>query len=265
MFLSMFLKINYFSQLEKQPPINSKYFSEIFYHRNIMVKPQFNKNNIVNILKRYLNPSVSNEIFTDDHILRKIQSVYPMDFSNHRTRYTRKIVENLTEESHQEGKIIQEQNRPHDNRAQLLEQYYFPQINVKIKKIVKQYKICQENKYERHLNVPIHHATPILHYLGRIIHIDIYHTNNKIVLTAIDKFSKYAQAKLANSRAVEDIMQELIISFGIPKKVVIDKEKSLNSAPITFMMENQYGIEIFRTPPYTSTTNGQINVSISPS
>ncbi|KNC22940.1 Retrovirus-related Pol polyprotein from transposon gypsy [Lucilia cuprina] len=51
---------------------------------------------------------------------------------------------------------------------------------------------------------------------------------------------------------------ELLTSFGTPENVVIDNEKSLNSASITFMLENQLGIKIYKTPPYTSTVNGQI-------
>lgn len=67
---------------------------------------------------------------------------------------------------------------------------FFPQMNAKIKKITKQCKICLENKYERHPIKRILKATPIPSYPGHIVHIDIYFTSNKIVLTAIDKISK---------------------------------------------------------------------------
>lgn len=68
-------------------------------------------------------------------------------------------------------------------------------------------------------------------------------------------------ARIVNSRATQDIkgpLRDMLMSFGIPKQIVIDNEKSLNSAPITHMLQNQYNIEIFRTPPYMSTVNGQI-------
>ena len=123
-------------------------------------------------------------------------------------------------------------------------------MNAKNKKIIKQCKIYQENKYERHPPNLILKATPIPAYPGHIVH-----TNNKICLTAIDKFSKYAQVKLIKSRAAEDIkqpLQDLLTAFGIPEKLVIDNEKSLSSASIIFMLENQHGIEIIRTPPYSS-------------
>ena len=114
-------------------------------------------------------------------------------------------------------------------------------MNAKIKNITKQCKICQENKYQRHPAKLILKASPIPEYPGQIVHIDLYHTNNKVILTAIDKFSKYAQAKIVKSRASEDIklpLQELLTMFGIPVSIVRDNEKSLSAAPITFMLEN---------------------------
>lgn len=83
----------------------------------------------------------------------------------------------------------------------------------------------------------------------------------ELVLTALDKFSKYAQTKLIKSRAVEDIrepLRQLLYSFGIPKLIVVDNEKSFNSATIKFMLNDQLGIEIHKTPPYSSFVNGQV-------
>lgn len=80
-------------------------------------------------------------------------------------------------------------------------------------------------------------------------------------MTAIDKFSKYAQVKILKSRAVEDVMEpvrEIIISFGIPEIVVIDNEKALISKSIIFMLENQYNVKVFKIHPYSSNVNGQI-------
>ncbi len=235
------------------------------YHRHTIVEPDFTEESLTILLKRYLNPSVTNCIKTEDSILGKIQTIYQVHFSNYRVRYTRKFIKDILNESEQETEIIKEHNRAHrnaiENKIQLLEKYYFPQMNAKIKNITKQCKICQENKYQRHPAKPILKASPIPEYPGQIVHIDLYHTNNKVILTAIDKFSKYAQAKIVKSRASEDIklpLLELLTMFGIPVNIVIDNEKSLSAAPITFMLENQYGIQIYKTPPYTSTVNGQI-------
>lgn len=103
--------------------------------------------------------------------------------------------------------------------------------------------------------------TPIPEYPGYIIHIDIYSTEKHLVLTAIDKFSKLAQGRIIKSKAIEDIRQplhEILFYYGVPKFVIVDNEKPLNSASISFMMKDQLNIEVFKVPPYKSSVNGQI-------
>lgn len=127
--------------------------------------------------------------------------------------------------------------------------------------LVKQCQVCKEGKYDRHPPNPVLKETPILEYPGHTIHIDIFSTEKKLVLTAIDKFSKLAQARVIESKAIEHIknpLNEILFYYGVPKFVVMDNEKSFNSASINFMMKDQLGIEIFRVPPYKSTVNGQI-------
>ena len=53
-------------------------------------------------------------------------------------------------------------------------------------------------------------------------------------------------------------MRQILFAFSVPKTIVIDNEKSLNSASIQFMIEDQLGINIFKTPPYASKVNGQV-------
>lgn len=225
----------------------------------------FTEEKLKMLLKNYLNPSVTNGIKTEDNILDKIQDIYSTHFEKYRTRYTRIMVKDLTSDTDQQTEIVNEHKRAHrngqENITQLLRKYYFPQMQAKISRIIKQCKICKENKYDRHPNKFILKHTPVPKYPGQFVHIDIYHTNNRVILTAIDKFSKYAQARVIKSRATEGIkapLQDLLISFGTPENIVIDNEKSLNSSVITFMLEDQMGIKIYRTPPYTSSVNGQV-------
>lgn len=235
------------------------------YHRHTISDTEFTEDKLKLLLKKYLNPSVTNAISTEDHILGKIQDIYAKHFGQYKIRYTRIRVKDLISDTEQQTEILNEHRRAHrhakENKTQLLQNFYFPQMQAKISKIIKQCKICRENKYERHPSKPTLKHTPLPEYPGQFIHLDLYHTNNRVILTAIDKFSKYAQARIVKSRATEDIktpLQELLISFGTPENIVIDNEKSLNSSVITFMLEDQLGIKIYRTPPYTSTVNGQV-------
>lgn len=54
------------------------------------------------------------------------------------------------------------------------------------------------------------------------------------------------------------LLCELLFQLGVPKAIVIDNETSLNSASISFMLEDTLGIQIYKTPPNKSSVNGQI-------
>lgn len=206
-----------------------------------------------------------NGIFTDERIFGIIQNLYSTHFSVFKIRYSQTRVEDLTSHIRQDEEIIREHQRAHrnarENRIQLLEKFYFPRMNAKINTVVKQCTTCKEQKYDRRPNKPELGETPIPQYPGHILHVDIYSTEGKLVLTALDKFSKYAQTKVIASRAIEDIkepLRQIIFAFGVPKYIIVDNEKSFNSATIKFMLEDQLGVELFRTPPYSSFVNGQV-------
>ena len=253
-----------FLQIDDTPAYQ---FQIIFpsYHRHSIMEPEYDTEKLISILKRYLNPSVINCIKTPEFIMGKIQEIYPDHFGNFKIRFTQIFVEDILSESDQETMIVETHNRAHrnaiENKLQILEKAYFPNMISKIKRILKLCSTCKKNKYDRHPNQPKLNATPIPNYPGQVIHIDIFSTDKKLVLTAIDKFSKYAQTKILQGKSIEDIrrpLRDILFFYGVPKTVVMDNEKSLNSATILFMMKDELGIEVFTTPPYKSEANGQI-------
>lgn len=233
------------------------------YHRHKITISNYNQ--LHDVLKRYLDPSLTNALQTDERTFGQIQELYPLYFKDIRIQFARETVRDIADEEEQEKLIINEHNRAHrnakENKKQLIEKYFFPKMVKKISRIVKNCNICKENKYDRHPHKTKIQETPIPQYPGQIVHLDIYITNKKTILTAIDKFSKYAQARITQSRSTVDLrphIKEILINFGIPETVVIDNEKSLNAATIRFMLENQFKINIYKVPPYASTANGQI-------
>lgn len=74
-----------------------------------------------------------------------------------------------------------------------------------MKYFIKICTVCKENKYDRQPNNQILLTTPIPKYPGHIVHLDNFSTEKKLILTAIDKLTKLAQAKIIKSRATEDI------------------------------------------------------------
>lgn len=235
------------------------------YHRHTIVKPNCTEEILIDLLKKHLNPSVTNGLFTSESIMGRIQNFYAAHFTNYRIRFTQTRVRDVTSETEQEEVIISEHKRAHrnakENKSQLLEKVYFPKMSPKINKIVKQCNICKLNKYERHPPNPEVKETPIPQFPGQILHVDIYLVEKRYVLTALDKFSKYAQVKLVNSRAAEDLkepLRQLLFTFGVPEMIILDNEKALNSQTINFMLDDQLGIKVYKTPPHHSTSNGQV-------
>lgn len=235
------------------------------YTRHVITQPNFSETDIINIFTAYLNPNTVNGLKTDEPTMGIIQNVYPLHFKNYRIRFTQCSVQDVTNEAEQDEIILSTHRRAHrnaqENRQQILERYYFPKMAKKIKFHVKRCNTCKENKYDRHPNNQVLQPTPIPNYPGHTLHLDIYSTEGKLVLTGIDKLTKLAYCKLIKSRAIEDIRQplrDILFFFNVPEVVVIDNEKSLNSASITSMMEDGLRIQIFRAPPYKSEVNGQI-------
>lgn len=256
------------NQIIFSPNSTNPYKFEIVFptiHRHTLSETDYTPGQLVSTLKKYLNPSVINGIKAPESLMGKIQEIFPHHFANIRIRFTNLQVEDVKNDHQQDEIIISTHKRAHrnakENKIQILEKFYFPSMNSKINRIVKQCAVCKENKYDRHPSKPELKETPIPSHPGEILHIDIYRTENQLVLTALDKFSKYAQCRIIKSRAVEDVkesLRKLVFLFGVPKIIVFDNEKSFNSASITFMLQDQLGIEIYKAPPYASTVNGQV-------
>lgn len=235
------------------------------FQRHLVDRNLFTPDSLLSDLKEYLNPSVINGIFTSEDVMGKIQILYPIHFQGFKIRFCQSKVKDLVNEAEQEEEILRTHNRAHrnavENKAQLSERVYFPKMRKKVSAIVNQCLVCKTAKYDRHPTHPEIRQTPLPEYPGQIIHIDIYSTERHLVLTAIDKFSKLAMGRVIKSKAVEDIrkaLRDIVFYYGVPKLIVMDNEKSLNSASIKFMLTDQLGIELYKAPPYKSTVNGQI-------
>ena len=49
-----------------------------------------------------------------------------------------------------------------------------------------------------------------------------------------------------------------MIAFGMPRLVVMDNERALNSAAIKFLLQEQLQAEVYVTQPYNFSSNGQV-------
>lgn len=176
---------------------------------------------------------------------------------------------------HEQWEVIcKEHHRAHrgaeENKLQLLRKFYFPKLSQKMHDFVTNCQLCHENKYDRN---PIHfpiQKTPIPIQPFQIAHIDILFIDNLQYLTCVDKFSKYAQVRLIESRAAVDLIpavKEVLSEFKFPEALVMDQEKSFMTGElVNFYNTNKitpyiYGYESkrnewhFRTIPFNRLGN----------
>jgi len=235
------------------------------YTRHIYTQQSYSEQNLIDIFKQVMQPKVVNGLSAPERVMGLIQTIYPRHFESYKIRYTQTLVEDVVSEPRQDEIIVDTHNRAHrcpkENRLQIMERYYFPGMHKKIKRIAKLCEICKHSKYDRKPTTTNINETPIPTFPGHTVHIDIFSTEGQKVLTAVDKFSKFAIAKPIKSKAVEDIRQplrEILFFFGVPRRIVIDNEAAFNSVSILFMMRDELKIEVFTTPAYKSEINGQV-------
>jgi len=181
--------------LKEEPPDYKFTLPFPTFHRHTVSKPHFSDSNLIELLTKYLNPSVINGIQTFKNLMGQIQNLYPEHFSTIKIRFTQSRVKDLTTELEQDEIISKTHNRAHrnaeENKIQIYEKYYFPKMKNKISMLVKQLKVCKEGK-----------------------------------------FSKLAQARVIKSKSIEficsiicSILNDILLYYGVPKFVVMDNEK----------------------------------------
>jgi len=101
-----------------------------------------------------------------------------------------------------------------------------PLFKKKISQLINKCDICQTLKYDRQPQKLIFQLTETPNKSLDIVHIDLYSINKKIILTIIDKFSKFAEGYTIPSRDSINITKHMMFFFkthGIPKTIVCDQ------------------------------------------
>lgn len=237
------------------------------FRRHTFIEPYYTEEILTAKLKDFLSPNTINGILTSEPIMGLIQEIYKELFNptQYRTRFSQKIVEDISDLEEQIKKIKSIHTYAHrnakENVAQLIKNCYFPSMNRKTQDFVKNCEICKIEKYDRHPQKVLPTKTPVPTHPGQIIHIDIFVFNQSTMfLSSIEKFSKFVKIKPIKSRAITHIQKpllELLYDWGIPEMICMDNERTFTSEIITQQIK-QLGVQIFKTPVHHSETNGQI-------
>jgi len=91
------------------------------------------------------------------------------------------------------------------------------------KEYIKNCKICNENKYNKHpIKIPIGEA-PISTKEGENLHIDIYYAQSLYLITCIDAYSKFLVVKeIQNKINIENNVMEILQHFSQAKVLMTD-------------------------------------------
>lgn len=120
-----------------------------------------------------------------------------------------------------------------------------------LKSIIKNFKICLENKYNRKPAQPLIGASPTPTLAGEILHIDIYSKSKMHFPTCIDKFYKFAAVVPITSRALIDIktaLVQILNNFKNTKLLDSDNEKFFEANTIKNFLRDVFNIEQFFVP-----------------
>lgn len=219
---------------------------------------------VLDQLRDVININTVNAIHCELTVLAHIQDRLKEWFPSTKFWHAPKFVIDITNNTEQKEIIVAEHCRAHravQNVVEsVLQDYYFPRMAKMVKEVVSNCSICKTSKYVRHPDKEKLGVTPIPSYPGERIHIDIFSTDRKHYVTAIDKFSKFAIVQRVESRGIVDVtpaILQIINTYPNIRSIYCDNEGSFNSFSIRQLLDS-FNIEIANSPPQHSTSNGQV-------
>ena len=228
-------------------------YEQIFpkYHRHTITKNLYTEEEIVEYLKRTLNPRGVNCLRVPISLIQLVQEVYKKHFSSNRSYkvfISEILLDDVRVDEEQDEIVRNTHNYGHrgikENKNQIIQKHYFPQLERKIKIFIDSCDICKKAKYNRKPPNLIRKSTFGNKPFDRV-HIDIFFLKGSKWLTIVDSFSKFANAIFLESRTIVDIKKaitEHIRQFGRPQTIVSDQEPAFRSIDFIGFL-NDLGIE----------------------
>lgn len=244
--------------------IDTDLHEEVFrkYHRYTIARPQYTEVDIVNAFKSYMNPKGVNCIKAPISLLQLIQETYEKHFSTNKifkVFISEKLLEDIRLDTEQDeiiGKIHEFGHRGiKENKKQILQTYFFPELDKKLKIFINACDTCKQSKYDRKPPKLIQRSTFGETVFDRI-HIDVFFMKGQKWLTIVDSFSKFANIIALQTRTIVDMKKAItdhIRQFGRPKTIVCDQEPSFKSIDFIGFL-NDLGIVIHHAS--SSESNG---------
>lgn len=229
-------------------------YEQIFpkYHRHTIAKKQYTEEEIVQVLKQTLNPKGISCLKVPIALVQLVQETFKKHFSEnkiYKVFISEVLLDDVRMDDQQDEIVRNTHNYGHrgmkENKIQILQKYFFPTLDRKIKIFIDSCDICKKAKYDRKPPKLIRKSTFGETPFDRV-HIDIFFLKGQKWLTIVDSFSKFANAIPLNTRTIIDLkaaVTEHIRQFGRPKTIVSDQEPAFRSIDFIGFL-NDLDIEI---------------------
>lgn len=174
-----------------------------------------NQDDLMSKMKHAVVHDKINAIYTSEEVMFNIKNRIVEIFPQTKFVYTTKINENITDKNRQLELIKTVHNRAHrndrNNVLELSESYFWPEMKKDCLNYARTCMTCHSEKYERHPKMEVIRPTPIPVRSGTHIQMDIFHLQNKLYISTIDRYSKYCYVRnIPDKRNISEYIEEIL-------------------------------------------------------
>jgi transposase InsO family protein len=251
--------------IKKRPTVSKPF--DTHTRTAVQVSQSNLENDIVNLVKEYVNPKVKTALLIDPPLsMYDIVPIMQDKFKNSAMNLVlaKNEVENVKDYLKQQ-EILKSYHEGKTNHRGISEcylalskRYYWPKMKDEITKFITSCIICGQAKYDRNPIRPQFNVVPPATKPLEIVHIDLLTIQSEKYLTIIDVFSKYAQAYHIHDGTAISILQALLkfcTHHGLPLTIISDNNTEFTNQLFSEFI-TLHKINHHKTLPHSPNDNG---------
>lgn len=234
-------------------------FPDYTYHKINFIDKGF----LISGMKNLVSKNHLNAIFASEEDFYFIKNPIFNAFPNEKFVFTTNVVENVTDLNKKLQIVDEIHTRAHrnseNNYHEGLKYYFWPKMKNDFKKKAKSCEICKTQKYERIPGKQPIGTTPIPMGVGESISMDIFHIDNKLYVSCVDRYSKYLFLHAITSKLnFQEHLEEIITQTYPHCKTLITDNEAIFCSHAARAIYDKYKITHITTPAQHSTSNGSV-------
>lgn len=218
---------------------------------------------LINNLKNCVSNKHLNAIFCTEETFYSIKTLIADIFINIKFVFTTNKVENITDANEQLRIVTEIHDRAHrnvnNNFIEAQRKYFWPEMKHNFSKKAKTCEICKTQKYERKPAKQPIGSTPVPTRTGQSIAMDLFHIDNKIYVTCIDRYSKYLQIHSIQTKTnFHEKLEEIITQNYQQCETIITDIEAIFTSSCSKAVFEKYKITHVTAPSRHSISNAQV-------